>query len=288
MAQFNYNDYQNAVERAQNASNATKIGFFKLGDDGASALVRINCSKLEDLQFASVHQLGAAQKWMKVSCLNPIGSTDKCPLCEVVKNDPSKSSMAAKKKVYVQMLASYQDPVTGQWSQPVPVIWERPAGFSRDICTKLAEYGDLKQTLFKVVRHGKAGDMQTTYSIDYAMPTVYKPELVPADFSAFNNFNINKHSYWEKTAEEINTFLATGSFPEVIKTNTTVAGQAQVVAGPAVQASAPVVTPVATPVVTEAVQQQATASTASVGTSVQAPAQNPVEPPVRTFEKFTF
>jgi hypothetical protein len=37
--------------------------------------------------------------------------------------------------------------------------------------------------------------------------------MIPADFSAFNNFNIAKHSYWEKTTEEINTFLATGQFP---------------------------------------------------------------------------
>jgi hypothetical protein len=44
--------------------------------------------------------------------------------------------------------------------------------------------------------------------------------MIPADFSAFKNFNIAKHSYWEKTAEEINTFLTTGSFPEVAKNNT--------------------------------------------------------------------
>jgi hypothetical protein len=58
--------------------------------------------------------------------------------------------------------------------------------------------------------------MQTTYSMDI-LPSehpVFKPEMIPMDFSAFNNFNIAKHSYWEKTPAEINTFLTTGQFPE--------------------------------------------------------------------------
>lgn len=48
MAQFTYNDYQDVVARAQsnqnNSANSQKVGFFKLRNDGDSALVRINCS----------------------------------------------------------------------------------------------------------------------------------------------------------------------------------------------------------------------------------------------------
>jgi hypothetical protein len=61
--------------------------------------------------------------------------------------------------------------------------------------------------------------MQTTYAISY-IPVYDKPEAVPADFSAFANFNIAKHSYWEKSVADINTFLTTGSFPEVAKPQT--------------------------------------------------------------------
>jgi len=43
--------------------------------------------------------------------------------------------------------------------------------------------------------------------------------MIPADFSAFNNFNIARHSYWEKTPEEINAFLTTGQFPERVQAN---------------------------------------------------------------------
>ena len=87
MSNFDYNQYQEVIARAQNGSNgsSTKIGFFKMKNDKDEALVRFNVSSLEELQFATVHQLGAAQKWMKVSCLNPVGSyQDTCPLCAAV------------------------------------------------------------------------------------------------------------------------------------------------------------------------------------------------------------
>jgi hypothetical protein len=215
MANFSYSDYQNVIAKAQSGDNngSTKIGFFKMKNDQDEALVRINVATLNDLQFATVHQLGAAQKWMKVSCLNPVGSYyDTCPLCAAVSGGAKDIGKAAK-KVYVQMLVSYKDATTGQFSTAIPVIWERPAGFSTEIATLLRDYGDLTQRVFKVTRNGAAGNMKTTYSISY-IPIFDKPESVPTDFSAFANFNIAKHSFWEKSAGEIQVFLNTGSFPE--------------------------------------------------------------------------
>jgi hypothetical protein len=217
MANFSYSDYQNVIAKAQsNEGSSTKIGFFKMKNDKDEALVRFNVSSLESLQFATVHQLGAAQKWMKVSCLNPVGSYyDSCPLCAAV-SAGAKDIGKASKKVYVQMMVAYKDNATGQFSAAIPVIWERPAGFSREIANLLKDYGDLTGRVFKVTRNGVAGNMQTTYSISY-IPLYDKPESVTTDFSAFNNFNIAKHSFWEKTVGDINVFLNTGSFPEVAR-----------------------------------------------------------------------
>ena len=114
------------------------------------------------------------------------------------------------------MMVAYKDNATGQFSAAIPVIWERPAGFSREIANLLKDYGDLTGRVFKITRNGAAGNMQTTYSISY-IPLYDKPESVTTDFSAFNNFNIAKHSFWEKTAGDINVFLNTGSFPEVAR-----------------------------------------------------------------------
>ena len=241
MANFSYSEYQNVIAKAQNgsANNAVKVGFFKLKNDGDEALIRINVGSMEDLQFATVHQLGAAQKWMKVGCLNPVGSySDNCPLCSAVAAGNTAIGKASK-KVYVQMLVSYKDAATGQFSAAIPVIWERPAGFSREIANYIRDYGNLKEIILKVTRNGVAGDMKTTYSIGF-IPLYNKPELVPAEgLAAFDNFNIAKHSYWEKTAEEILTFLQTGSFPEKVAT---VAPTAAPAAAPATYAQPNVIT----------------------------------------------
>lgn len=221
MANFSYAQYQEAVARAQaNQGSGTKVGFFKLKDDGDEALVRFNIASVEDLDFASVHTISTDGKWIKVSCLNPLGSYgESCPLCSAV-TAGNKAISKAGKKVYVQMLAAYKNKTTGQFENPSPVIWERPASFSKDIAQLIKDYGSLKETIFKVTRNGAAGDMKTTYSIGF-IPLYNRPELVPVDgLTAFEGFNIARHSYWEKSTEEILTFIQTGKFPEVVKTQT--------------------------------------------------------------------
>ena len=267
MANFTYEQYQNVVAKAQSGSTNTnvKVGFFKLKNDQDEALVRINVKSMEDLQFATVHQLGAAQRWMKVGCLNPVGSySDNCPLCSAVAAGNTSIGKASK-KVFVQMLVSYKDATTGQFSAAVPVIWERPAGFAAEIASKLRDYGPLNERVFKITRNGAPNDMKTTYPINY-VPVYDKPEAVPADFSAFTNFNIAKHSFWEKSVEDINTFLTTGSFPEYVKNQAPAEGAYVAPAAPqtavptytqpnTITTTTPYVTPaapVAAPVVNEA------------------------------------
>lgn len=236
MSQFSFADYQNVVAQAQN-EGSSKVGYFKLKDDGDEALVRINCATVEDLLFASVHTLQAGGKWMKVSCLNPLGNYDSsCPLCSAVKNGDKRISKAGK-KVYLEMLCAYKDKTTGQFSAAIPVIWERPAAFSRDIANKLKDYGDLRNVVLKITRNGAAGDMKTTYGMDF-IPHYNTPELVSTDFSAFENFNIAKHSYWEKSVEDINTFLMTSDFPAAATANG--ANTANVATAPAQAPQAPV------------------------------------------------
>ena len=310
MSKFNFNDYQKVVERAQSGSSTSvKVGFFKLKDDGDEALVRINCSKLEDLDFATVHTVQADGRWMRISCLNPVGSYgDNCPLCTAQAEGDTTVSKASK-KIYVQMLCAYKDKASGQFSAAVPVVWERPAAFSRDIANKLRDFGDLRNVVLKVTRNGKAGDMKTTYDLGF-VPVFDKPEFVPADFSAFANFNIAKHSYWEKTADEIETFLQTGSFPEVGKQHKTEAlaesaRKAEAPADVTMQHQAPSMRPQVTAGVQpqqapiEATTAHADPSTqpeAGVqpqpapveATTAKAEAPQPQERPVRNFSGFSF
>ncbi len=68
--------------------------------------------------------------------------------------------------------------------------------------------------------------------------------MIPVDFSAFNNFNIARHSYWEKSVNEINTFLTTGSFPERTSDTTNgVVNPSYATTTPYVQPAQPMATP---------------------------------------------
>lgn len=303
MASFSYNDYQNVVAQAQaNGEGSTKVGYFRLKNDGDIAIARINISSPDDMMFASVHSVGMNGKWLKVSCMNPLGvNGGQCALCSAYNANPNGSIGKSAKKVFVPMMVSYRDPnAEGGYTTPAPVIWDRPAAFSRELANKLMIAGDLRNTLVLITRNGKAGDMQTTYSMDILPEThpVFKPDMVPADFSAFNNFNIAKHSYWEKSADEINTFLTTGQFPERVQTSTqqpaaTVAGVANAYAaqpqvGGYVAPTSTAPQPVQMPSVTTQTPPAATFNqpAAYTPTAQTAPAGNPT--PSRNFTGFSF
>lgn len=308
---FNYTQYQQiaAQEQANASGDGTKVGYFRLKDDGDIAIARINISSTDEFMFAAVHTINASGKWIKVSCHNPLGmNAAGCALCSANQANPKGSVSKASKKMYIPMVVSYRDPqsATG-YTPPAPVIWERPAGFSRELANKLMVAGDLKNVLVLITRNGKAGDMQTTYSVDVLPAThpVFKPEMIPADFSAFNNFNIAKHSYWEKSAEEINTFLSTGQFPERQTANTqqavnNVASVAGAYTAPSTIPAA-AVQGVVTPSVVPAAPQQAPAAPAYTAPTYTQPAV-PTAPvssapgsattapgtPVRNFSGFSF
>lgn len=303
MSQFSYNQYQQVVAQAQANGEGTKIGYFKLKDDGDIAIARINIGSTDDLMFASVHTLNVGGKWLKVSCLNPLGANNGgCGLCSANAANPKGAVSKAAKKLFIPMLVSYRDPnaATG-YTAPIPVIWDRPAAFSRELANKLMIAGDLRNTLVLITRNGKAGDMQTTYSVDIlpADHPVFKPEMIPADFNAFNNFNIARHSYWEKTAEEINAYLTTGQFPERAQANTqqpqavntaNVAASVNTPANPygAAATSAPATT---TPTVATPGVNTAFNPSANVAAAVTAPAPTTTpatETPARNFTGFSF
>jgi Tfp pilus assembly protein FimV len=125
--------------------------------------------------------------------------------------------------------------------------------------------------------------------------------MIPADFSAFNGFNIAKHSYWEKTAEEINTYLTTGQFPGNIQTNNqqTASSVANVAASYNAPTASPAYPPApasysapANPAINFQAQQVPTAAPLTEATPTVTPAPAPVADapaaPTRNFSGFSF
>ena len=297
MSQFSYAQYQQVVAQAQASGEGTKVGFFKLKDDGDIAIARLNIGCNEDMDFASVHTIGANGRWMKVSCLNPLGSyAGDCALCAAHAANPKGAISKSAKKLFIQMMVSYRDPASATgYTAPAPVIWDRPAAFSRELANKLMIAGDLRNTLVLITRNGKAGDMQTTYSMDIlpADHPVFKPEMIPADFSAFANFNIARHSYWEKTADEINTYLTTGQFPEKNAAPQQPAAAAPAYAAPTAPVAPPA--PVAAPVAAPAYAAPAAPAAQMPPVAAPAAAPAPAAPmtgapgaPARNFNGFSF
>ncbi len=288
---FNYSDYQKiaAQEQAQSSGDGTKVGYFRLKDDGDIAVARINLGSTDEFMFAAVHTINVGGKWLKVSCHNPLGMNGAgCALCSANAANPKGSISKSARKMYIPMVVSYRDPQsTTGYTPPTPVIWERPASFSRELANKLMIAGDLKNVLVLITRNGKAGDMQTTYSVDVLPEThpVFKPEMIPSDFNAFNNFNIAKHSYWEKSTEEINAFLTTGQFPERTQTNTQQA--VNTVANTATAYAAPTVSAYNTPVDATPAYVAPAAPMSTPQTAVPASAATPAAP-ARNFSGFNF
>jgi hypothetical protein len=71
---FSYADYQKVVEQAQANSNGdgTKVGYFRLKQDGDIAIARINIASTDELAFAAVHTISTNGRWTKVSLHNPL------------------------------------------------------------------------------------------------------------------------------------------------------------------------------------------------------------------------
>ncbi len=291
MSVFTYEDYlKEGANRTQNGSNFPKIGFFKLSKDGEQCLVRFNIHSQADLKLVKVHKPvfgkkfeGLSNPFAGISCFNGVTqhSADTCPLCAAAAAGHPVINKA-ENVIFVQMLVSYKDPVTGAFSEVTPVVWERKASYARELAAKLTTFGDLTNQLFVMTRIGSGKD--TRYNLDYAVPQIYKPEMVPADFSAFDNFQVNRHSYWEKSPEDINYYLANGSFPEV--------KQEEVSAGASATPATPLTTTTtgyAQPTPTYAqpasyVAPQAPASPAYQAPAAPAtPADQPAERPQRQF-----
>ena len=215
MAEFGYNQLDSGENKSNNKSKFAKVAYFKLANDGDVALVRFNIKSVDDLKFATVHSVAAGNKFRKVSCLNEVGQTaNVCPFCAAAANG-NKNVSKVKKVVYLPLLVSYLDKNTGVYSEPVAAIWEKNAFYgSKEIATKISSYGDLTEVLFTVTRCGMAKDTQTTYSIDYATEKMFPQSRIPKDFSEFENYTPAKNSYWSMTADEMNEFLKTGTFPE--------------------------------------------------------------------------
>lgn len=202
MARINFNDYQKVQDQMEDGND---IGFFNLKNHGDEAIVRIMHDSSDDFDIIGVHSIQMGNRYPNVECLrNPNDPVDVCPLC--------KSGAKFSYKFFVHMI-QYTTDATGNVTAK-PVVWERSAKqMGQKLVTMIQEYGPLSDMIFKIRRNGAAGDLKTTYEIMLANPNVYRPELYPRNDAAFANYNVAGRHVMAKSADDMITYLNTGSFP---------------------------------------------------------------------------
>ena len=230
-----YSNFKKAEEaraaRQANGGSQTfaKIGFFGTTKDasgnrvkymtrsGDSALVRINygnnpselLGESYGLHSAASNILVNGRPYQKIACLGP----GACPICNAIAAG-DKAFGKATQRVFIPMVVAYKLP-DGTYTTPEPVVMDGAAYLVDKLVNTMQDFGPLRDSVFKLTRTGVGTD--TRYDLSF-IPTFNNENIITkASLSAFDNFDVSRHSYWKKTAEEITTFYQTGSFPEVTK-----------------------------------------------------------------------
>lgn len=222
MAQISYEEFLKFNQRGEKKSSPKSdrpfVRYFGLGDDGDVGVVRFNVATLDDIKIVSRHRVKTnTGKTRNVMCLrhSPDEPLTVCPLCEA----GEKVSFRA----FIPLL-SYEQDENGN-TVAVPCMWEQAPRIRETLKSFTMDYGDLRDYIFKIVRHGKHGDTGTTYTILPANQKVYTDEVFKKDFSGFENFDFERF-VTTKSAEDMEVFLETGEFPnpfaksEVTESNT--------------------------------------------------------------------
>lgn len=206
MAEFGIND-------ADNYGNAANSGsFFQLKDDKDSAKVRFLYSGIEDVKGYAVHQVvtgvdaNGKEKHRYVNCLrNYTDPLDVCPLC--------KANYKVMPKLFIKL---YNE--DAQECQ----LWERGKSYFQKLGNMAARMNPLCNYIVEIVRNGKRGDKNTEYNF-WPVPNEDPIDLNDEKYECKDALGT---IILDKTADEMEAFLSSGSFPET-ENNSQPQGNAQ-------------------------------------------------------------
>jgi hypothetical protein len=209
MAKVDFNNMQDdsAYSTANNAGN--DINFFTLRNDNDEAIVRFMCDSVEDFEILTVHDIQIGGKYRKINCIRDFRDpVENCPLCA--------SGAKINQRFFIKMIQYEKttDPTGNVIVTPKAAVWERSTSYAKTLKSYLDNYGPLSDIICKVIRHGKAGDMQTTYEIVPNLnKNIYRDEVYVKDVNIFGGFNAFGTIVMDRTYDEIMQFQLTGQFP---------------------------------------------------------------------------
>lgn len=208
MAKIDFNNMQD--DSAYSTSNSgNDINFFTLRNDGDEAIVRFLCDSTDDFEILTVHDVTIGGKFRKVNCIRDFRDPiENCPLCA--------SGSKVNQRFFIKMIQydKSTDNAGNIIITPKAALWERSTAYAKTLKSYLDNYGPLSDVICKIIRHGKAGDMQTTYEIVPNLnKMIYKDEIYVKDANIFGNFNAFGTIVMDRTYDEIAQFQMTGQFP---------------------------------------------------------------------------
>lgn len=184
MARINPNE----ADKYQNNLNGE---WLSLKNHGDVATVQFMFDVYDDIDSYVCHKIEVDGKERYVDCLRTYDEPlDNCPFCA--------AGIAAKPVNFILMFQHEDEKVK---------IWERGKQFLSKLQGLMNRYVPLSSYVFQIERNGKAGDQKTIYEIfpmdaidPYDLNEIEKPELLGG-------------LILDKTYEEMDIFLDTGSFP---------------------------------------------------------------------------
>nr|DAF89285.1 MAG TPA: ssDNA-binding protein [Siphoviridae sp. ct6GI21] len=171
--------------------------FLKLQNDGDMVTAQLMVHDMDDIDIYACHSV-AVGKWDDgndktrfVNCLrNYDDPLDVCPLCE------------AGLKTQVVMMLAMVDQQDGKIK-----IWNRGKTFIPKIKNFVNRWGDMTMKPVDIIRNGKKGDKKTTYDIQIS-------PAEPMDISQYEKPEFLGGYIMDKSADEMQEYLDTGSFPD--------------------------------------------------------------------------
>lgn len=186
MPRISVNDYENY----QTSLNGE---WFSLKNDKDVARVQFMMNTLDDLDVFACHRVKIGEKERYVDCLRTYDEPiDKCPFC---------AAGIPVKPVHFVIMYQHDDNKVK--------IWERGRNFIAKLQSLCNRYQPLSEYVFEIERNGRAGDMATRYEI-YPMDRVD-----PVDLTDIEKPELLGGLILQKTAEEMEVYLETGSFPAI-------------------------------------------------------------------------